>query len=96
MKRILFSPQQPRVGAVQVSSHPQISWMALATHSVNFSKDPQNPTALFSDLDTTAQSPRESWGKEGKECLKIRYLPTGEIQESPKATPEKLHLMVPS
>lgn len=27
--------------------------------------------------------------------LKTAYLPTGEIQESPKATPEKLHLIVP-
>lgn len=35
------------------------------------------------------------WDRKKERGLKNTNLPTGEIQESPKATPEKLHLMVP-
>lgn len=44
---------------------------------------------------TQPNIPGKDGEKEVKKCLTIPHSPTGEIQESPKATPAKLHRMVP-
>lgn len=76
-------------------SSPNLDAPEANTSCVDISKDPENSVTLFFDLDSKAQSSRERWRKGVKKYLRILYLRTGEIHESPKATPAKLHWMVP-